>query len=207
MDIETLKAQLEEITQERDELRDQVATAEIDTDEFNRLTKDKQTAEEKLAALEDRVKTAETDRDRLRFTTKKKEALNELGLKPDDPAVKLAFPGDDPMPDEQFNAVMENLKALMAGKPKETGASEPKAELDEKDNWAGYKGGVVTESEVGAKDEQTEEQRNWEGRKLKFRETANPRDLARGGIMGKVMRVVQRRTPGGHTWLEREEVR
>lgn len=200
--VEELQEQLREERQRRDELEQQLTEASIDKEEFDEIQQKALSAEETVNAMREKLDAAEVTNKRNAFNQRKKEILGNLGLAADDPAVQLAFPNDEILDDATLNSRQESLKAIAA---RRAPVPPPTSGADRPPGWEGYKGPGVTESGAGD-DGLTIERRRWEGNKKKYTETRNVRDLVNGGIRGVLKRIRTRKTPGGTSYVEIEEV-
>jgi len=211
MTEEELKEELAKVMAERDDALAHATDAQIDAEEIDRLRAEGKTAEEALDAVQAKLGESESAREKLQFTTKRDKALAELGLKADNPAVKLAFPDDAVLDDAAFAGRVESLKAIVATQkpavppvPPGGGGDEPPD--PERAKW-GQAGGITGESHIVGDEAKTEAEKRAAGAREAYKRTRDPRDLARGGVFGRIMQLVQRRSPGGSTFYDRKEVK
>ncbi len=200
-----IREELARTIEERDDAQTQLADAQIDSEEIGRLRAAGKTAEEALDAVTLKLKESTDAGKRLQFETKRDVALRELSLKLDHPAVALAFPDDAVLDDTAFAGRVESLKAIVAtskpGDPPVPGGDDP----NPADAWKD-RGVAPSESHIDGTEAITEGDKRAAGAKEQFNKTRDPRHLV-GAVYGKVMKIVQRRMPGGSTYYDREEVK
>lgn len=203
MDAEQLKLEVERLTQERDEARDDLADATIDTEEIERLRAEGKTDKEALEALTLTLAEADTKRAKHDFETKRDKALVELGMKADDPAVALAFPDSAPLDDAVFDSRVASLKLIVAKfKPE----PPPDGDDDALKEWQKFHGAPAADGGPPEADALSDIDKRGIAAREKFSHSRNPRDLV-GAVVGKIMKMVGRTTPGEQRYYEAEEVK
>jgi len=201
---EELQAQIDQLIQDKEELEQQLNDAGFDQEEFDKIKGEKKTAEEQLTAVQKKLDEQQKTNALHVYERNRDKAIKESGLPEDHPVIEVMFPKDEPITGDAFTQKAEKLKEIAA--TMSPNPQPPKEENDpEAAKWKGFKGGVQTETEMTGKEGQTEKQRRWQGAKDQFKNDRDPVNLAKH-VIGRLKRVVPRRTRGGTSFYEIEEV-
>jgi hypothetical protein len=121
---EELKAQIDQLMQEKQDLEQNLQDAQFDSEEADKLKADAKNAREQLADAQKKLEEQEKETALSNFNQKRERILTELGVKSDDPAVELALPEGEMLDDATFDARIEKLKKIVKKEPPKEGEGE-----------------------------------------------------------------------------------